>query len=235
MANETVGNAPAATKPNFGPKKAPDSVVFRLLIQNKKIRPDTPRYPPYMRIPNTDVIVWQKKDPKTGDILEEGTRSIRYLPGEKSIFVDEQEKNGRVIPAQVLNNPNNRIEIIDGDIRCKPHETAKIQFLDMCNRNQDSEYRTGRTMPLFSRYNSTRSDKERLELGKLKLRSMQLAASIEEQEMIAHVEKLRIAMTDDTTNESRKDEAIIADYYQVASEDPKRFLETYEQVKKKQK
>jgi hypothetical protein len=226
MADSTVRQTPAATKGIFGPKKKADSIIFRLLVQNKKTRPDTPKYPPYIRIPNTDIIVWKDKDGN------EGNRSIRLLPGEKSIFVDEQEANGRVIPIQVLNNPNNRIEIIDGDIRCKPHETTKIQFLDLCNRNRDSAHSTGRTMPIFSRYNGARSDKERIELEKLKGEAILKSQTADEKIIAEQVKLLRIAMEDDYTNESRSDDAILADYYQVASEDPKRFLETYEAAEK---
>lgn len=228
MATDKVSNAPTAAKVKsiFGPKKAPDSVIFRLLIKNKKIRKDTPIYPPYIRIPNTDIIVWT--DEKTDT---EGTRAIRYLPSEKSIFVDEQEKGGRVIPNTVLNNPNNRIEIIDGDIRCKPHEATKIQFLEMCNRNLDSVHRTGRTAASFCKYNSVRSDKDRLEIGKKRQQAVKLSGEISQEQYIQHVALLRIAMSDDYTNETREDDAILADYLQVASEDPKRFLDTYEKVK----
>jgi hypothetical protein len=123
----------------FGQQKKPDVVLYRLIKENDRtIRKDTPQFPPYKRFPNTDIIVW-----------EDATREIRWLPGEQSIFVDEQEKNGRNIPENIIHNPNNRFEIIDGEIRVRPHEKTKILFLDMCNRNADSKHSTGTIQPLF--------------------------------------------------------------------------------------
>jgi len=158
MATETVEEKKPAIKQtsiveppqksvvNFKP---PSTVVYRLIKQNDRTqRTDTPLYPPYKRFPNTDIIVW-----------EGATREIRWLPGEQSIFVDEQEKGGRKIPDNILHNPNNRFEIIDGEIRVRPHEKTKQYFLDICNRNADSTHRTGTIEPLFRKY----TEKQRIE------------------------------------------------------------------------
>jgi len=101
--------AEAPKKKIYGEKKGPDVIIYRLLKQNDvRLRSDTPLYPPYIRFPNKDIIVW-----------EGATREIRWLPGEQSIFVDEQEKGGRKIPDNILENPNNRFEIINESINCR--------------------------------------------------------------------------------------------------------------------
>lgn len=228
MATDQVGQKePIATKilhSIFGKPKEPTAVIYRLIKENKKNRPDTPRFPPYKRFPNTDVIVENKQ-----------TRAIRWLPGEKSIYVDEQEANGRVIPESVLINPNNRFEIIDGDVNVKPHEKQKIDFLDKCNRNADSQHRTGTVESLFSKYTPDREAKERVEMLNKKAEAIKLAQSADDDQLVYHVNELRIRLIDDETGQSREEAAIRADYLSVAMDDPKRFLDTFNNEELKDK
>ena len=219
MATETVEKKERASvkKSAFGKQKQPDVIIYRLIEPNQKLREDTPSYPPYKRFPNTDVIVW-----------EDGTRAIRWLPGFQSIFVDEQEAGNRVIPDNVLNNPNNRFEIIDGDIKVRPHEKTKIAFLDICNRNADSEHRTGTIAPLFRRYSeegkvdelSLKQDKQKEALSK--------AYEAEEEQIAFHARYLGIPLLDAATSATRTLKAVKADYVQKAIENPDEFLKTFD-------
>jgi hypothetical protein len=225
MATDTVGKKePVATKNLFGKPKEATAVIYRMIHENKRKRPDTPRFPPYKRFPNYDVIV-----------EETGTRAIRWLPGEKSIYVDEQEANGRVIPESTLNNPNNRFEIIDGDVNVKPHEKTKIEFLDKCNRNADSKHRTGKQEAIFAKYTPDREAKELVELLNKKAEAMKLAQSADDDQLVYHVNELKIRLIDDETGQSREESAIRADYLAVAIDDPKRFLDTFDNDELKDK
>lgn len=203
----------------FGLDKKPNQVVYRLIQKNDRTqRTDTPEYPPYKRFPNTDIITW-----------EDGTREIRWLPGEQSIFVDEQEKNGRKIPDNILNNANNRFEIIEGYIRCRPHEKTKIYFLDICNRNEDSPHRTGTVQALFKKYTeemksaelSAKQDKQVEAIGK--------AAKATQEQVLAHAIKLNIPLINNLTQGSREYEAIRADYRQMAMDFPDNFLKIFDE------
>lgn len=203
----------------FGEQKKPNNIVYRLLQKNDRtMRTDTPEYPPYKRFPNTDIIVW-----------EDATREIRWLPGEQSIFVDEQEKGGRKIPDNILHNPNNRFEIIDGYIRVRPHEKNKIYFLDICNRNIDSKHRTGTVQALFSRYTeemktievSEKQDKQVVAMGK--------AATATQEQVYDHAMKLNIPLINNITGGSREYEAIRADYRQMAMDFPENFLKVFDE------
>jgi stalled ribosome alternative rescue factor ArfA len=200
------------------PLKSPSNVVYRLLKQNDRTqRTDTPLYPPYKRFPNIDIIVW-----------EDATREIRWLPGEQSIFVDEQEKNGRKIPENILNNPNNRFEIIDGEIRVRPHEKTKILFLDMCNRNADSKHSTGTIQPLFRKY----TEKQRVEDLGIKQRKQKEAInkSFEASPDLVyfHARHLNIPLMDSVTGASREIDALITDYRQMAMDFPVEFLKVFD-------
>ncbi len=201
----------------FGEQKKPDTIIYRLIKQNDvKLREDTPLYPPYIRFPNNDIIVW-----------EEETREIRWLPGEQSIFVDEQEKGGRKIPDNILHNPNNRFEIINGDIRVRPHEKNKILFLDMCNRNVNSEHRTGTVAAIFAKYTEDQRVSDLNEKQEKQKEAMNKAFEATEEMIFKQAPFLKIPMFNGMTNESRKPEAIIADYRQVAMDNPVEFLKVY--------
>lgn len=201
----------------FGQDKKPNQVVYRLIEKNDRtMRTDTPEYPPYKRFPNTDIITW-------GD----GTREIRWLPGEQSIFVDEQEKNGRKIPDNILHNPNNRFEIIEGYIRCRPHEKTKIYFLDICNRNANSEHRTGTVAALFTKYTEEMKSAELSAKQDKQVEAMGKAKNATEEQVYAHAMKLNIPLINNLTQGSREYDAIRADYRQMAMDFPDDFLKVF--------
>lgn len=220
VAAPTIASNKKAEEPKkkiFGVDKKPNNVIYRLLQKNDRtMRTDTPEYPPYKRFPNTDIIVWGEE-----------TREIRWLPGEQSIFVDEQEKNGRKIPDNILNNPNNRFEIIEGYIRVRPHEKNKIQFLDICNRNVDSEHRTGTVAALFSKYTEEMKVQEVRSKQEKQKEAMLKAFEASPELAYFHAINLNIPLIDNLTQGSRDIESIIADYRQMAMDNPVDFLKIY--------
>lgn len=208
----------APKKKIFGEQKQPDLVVYRLIEKNDRtLRMDTPEYPPYKRFPNKDIIVW-----------EGGTREIRWLPGEQSIFVDEQEKNGRRIPENIIDNPNNRFEIIDGYIKVQPHQKTKIYFLDICNRNAESKYRTGSVAVLFKKFTEeTRIEELKTKQVKQK-EAMQKSFDATDEQVYAHARILNIPLINNLTGGSRDYEAIVTDYRQAALDNPVEFLKVFD-------
>ncbi len=219
----------------FGTQKAPSSIIYRLVQQNQFggqrikevsfIRSDTPLYPPYKRFPNTDIIRWNFG---TEEKPEWGERAIRFLPGFGSIFVDEQEKGGREIPDNVLNNANNRFEIIDGIIRVRPHERTKIQFLDYCNRNVNSQYRTGKVQGIFEKYSEDKLTEQRsATLGKQR-EAITKAIGADERQVAFHAKYLGIPLIDLVDQSERKFKAVKTDYEEFALNNPELFLETFD-------
>lgn len=203
----------------FGKQKDADVVIYRLVKENDRtIRMDTPRFPPYKRFPNTDIIVW-----------EGGTREIRWLPGEQSIFVDEQEKNGRKIPDNILHNPNNRFEIIEGDVTVRPHQKTKIQYLDICNRNVESKHRTGTVEGLFAKYTEVKRVADLRAKQDKQKEAMEKAFAAKDEVIMAHALALNIPLIDNLTQASREYGAIVADYRQIAMDNPDAFLKVFNQ------
>lgn len=206
--------------------KQPDRIIFRLVKENDRTqRTDTPRYPPYLRFPNKDIIVWEYKD-EQGEPYT-ATREIRWLPGEPSIFVDEQEKDGRKIPDNILNNPNNRFEVNDGDISVRPHERTKIYFLEICNRNVDSKHRTGTVEGLFRRYTEEIRIAELQVKQKNQKEAMLKAFDADDALVYFQAIHLNIPILNNVTGASREIEAIRADYQQAAMDTPVEFLKIF--------
>ena len=211
----------------FGVQKNPDVIIYRMIQQNDRtLRMDTPLYPPYIRFPNTDIVVWEYTDEQGNK--SQATREIRWLPGEQSIFVDEQEKNGKKIPDNILENPNNRFEIIDGEIKVRPHEKTKIQFLDMCNRNADSKHRTGTIAPLFIRYTEEKRIADLNNKQQKQEEAIKKAFAASEELVYFQAPYLNIALIDVKTSASREFEAIRTDYRQVAIDNPVEFLKIFD-------
>lgn len=219
----------------FGNPKQADLVIYRLTEKNPSggqrikdnswIRSDTPLYPPYKRFPNYDIIRWNFG---TENEPEWGERMIRFLPGFGSIFVDEQEKGGREIPDSVLNNPNSRFEIIDGLIKVRPHEKTKIQFLDYCNRNVDSPYRTGKIQGIFEKYSEEKAVQKKSENLSRQREAIGKAFKADERQIAFHAKYLGIALLDYVDGATRTFEAVKTDYEQFALDDPETFLNTFD-------
>lgn len=211
-------NAEAPKKKIFGEKKQPDTIIYRLIQMNDvKLREDTPLYPPYIRFPNKDIIVW-----------EEATREIRWLPGEQSIFVDEQEKGGRKIPDNILDNPNNRFEIINGDIRVRPHEKTKQYFLDICNRNADSKHRTGTVPAIFRKYTEEARIAELTEKQEKQQIAMQKAFDASDELVYFQAPYMKIPLINNETSASREIASIRTDYRQLAMDNPVEFIKIFD-------
>lgn len=210
-------------KSPFGKPKKADIIVYRLVERNNKLRDDTPPYPPYKRFPNTDIITWNFGTEQNPDWRE---RAIRYLPGFQSIFVDEQEANGRVIPEQVIANAP-RFEIIEGEIKVRPHEHTKIKFLDLCNRNVNSPNRTGRVEAIFEKYSEENVVKQKSDKLKAQREAIILAASASDEQIAFHAKYLDVSLIDPVTQATRTKEAIKADYEEAALGNPEKFTETF--------
>lgn len=212
-----TATAPIKNKKSaFGPKKEADVILFKLLNTNAKERPDTPLYPPVVMFPARDVIEW-----------DGGERAIRYLSGWNTIFVDEQEANGRIIPDSVLNNTKNIIEFNEGEVKVRPHEKTKLQFLRFCNRNADSPHRTGKVPPLYSEYSEEKKTNE-LQLRQARQReALEKAFTAKESQIAFHAQYLGISPIDPATSATRTIEAIRADYQQFAIDNPDGFLRTF--------
>lgn len=209
----------------FGEMKDAKLVIYKMIKKNPKLRQDTPEYPPYRNFKNTDIIRWNygtEAEPEWGE------RAIRYLNGHPSIFVDEQEAGNRVIPERVLNNPKNQFELNNGIIAVASHELVKLKYLDFTNLNEDSPYSTGKVQPLFARYSEGKRVQELKKKQTLQKEAMEKAFAASEEQVAFHAKYLDIPIIDRETSATRDYESILTDYRQIAMDDPKKFIETFD-------
>lgn len=218
----------------FTTLKKPDTIIYQLINRNDmSMRKDTPEFPPYIKKKNVDVIdyILPEKIEGLGDKGDVVQTAIRYLHGERSIFVYEQEKNGRDIPENVLHNQKNDIEIINGRIAIKPSEKTKMQFLDYVSWNVNSPYKSGRVQPIIARLSEEETAKVELEKMRKQKDASDKAFEADEYFVAAHCEILSIPLIDFASSGGRTFDAVRKDYIKRASEDPDKFLSTFKDVK----
>jgi hypothetical protein len=216
----------APTRSVFDKPKQAETIIYEMLEKNdRRMRDDTPIYPPYYEFPNKDTILWNFGTEQEPDWAE---REIRYLPGFESIFVDEQEKNGRVIADNILHNRNNKFIINKGFLKVRPTEKQKIKFLDICNRNADSPYRTGKVKALFSKRSEEKEVAKVTERQTKQQDALEKAFKASQGQIAFHAKYLGIPLVDAQTNATRTLKAVQADYRQKALDDPNTFLETFD-------
>ena len=100
-------------------------------------------YPQTYSLPTEDEVYCEWINKETGEV-EEGNRIIRYVPGETSIFADEQSQGAEGRRKRGV------IVFTDGILHVKGTDTLKIQFLEMCNWNaKNSEVAMEGTSSIF--------------------------------------------------------------------------------------
>ena len=117
-------------------------------------------YPKTYKIPGIDEVYMEWTDPKTG-ILDSGNRLIRYIPGERSIFADEQ--------SELADNPKKigNIVFTDGFLIVNGKDKNKRMFLDLCNWNKgNEETRTSGKSTIFYKEDRTERAKDNFDSRK---------------------------------------------------------------------
>jgi hypothetical protein len=100
--------------------------------------------------------------------------------------------------------------------------------LDICNRNVDSEHRTGTVEGLFRKYTEEQRITDLQNKQKKQLEAMNKASGAPEEMVYFHAKHLNIDTINKATNGSRDYEAIRTDYVQAAMDFPDKFLKVFD-------
>lgn len=145
----------------FGKATKLDFESHFYILSNKNNNPTLKgcHYPKSKTIPSVDEVYMQWKDKKTGE-LQEGLRTIRYIPGESSIFADEQK-----VDDSDLNRLAKRLGVIrfvNGYLVVHGTEKTKRDYLDLCNWNKSNEQTrmTGKTTLFYKDEKDKRSQSD---------------------------------------------------------------------------
>lgn len=180
------------------------AVRFCLLVANKPGSSNFAMkrmFAPSMNVPVVDVIF----DDKT-----QTQREIRYIPGEKSIYKDEQS---------VKEMPRKRSEIIfkDGWRVVQPQETLLLDYLRACNYNIHKKNRMPETTALFKEYRPEQLAQENLEKEELDVKARAAVFNMNFEDMMVLAKGLGL-------NTNREAAEIRHDLLYRAKNNPSKFL-----------
>jgi hypothetical protein len=177
--------------PSFGKNVSRKPSIYKL-VKSYKDKSGVDRYPIVYMLKSEDVVF----DAQTGT-----QRAIRYVRGQKSIFVDEQNDD---VVAKAPITFNNGFHIVE-------HTNPNLKkFLDMCNANRDNPDRLKSSVPSFCLENSEKKAKENLEKSRDMLNAVTTALTMSVDKLVGYAKVLGVNV-DKSTDEIRYDMKILSE------------------------
>ena len=173
-------------------------VVFQLIKSSKDKRGRTV-YPVVYMLKAEDVIYDPEKDVN---------RKIRYIPGESSIYEDEQKKDSKVKSPITFNN---------GFLTCGRQNPTLKRFLECCNLNSSNPHRFGSQTPVYKLVDTESDAKKKIEKSMKELDAIRLALEMPLDKLIGYA-KVSGVNVDKSTDEIRYDMKVLAE------KDPRAFI-----------
>lgn len=191
---ESTEKKPRRGNPSFGrPSKPKSPTVYRLSNQFTRVMPNgSKRYPVVYILPNTDVIY----DPDT-----DAQRTIRYIPGEKSIWADEQSPSAA--------NKRTSLSFTNGSLVVPPENPQLKLFMDLTNKNASNPNRIRTVQATFEVYNAEREATFNIEQASLQLEAQQMALKMPLDKLLGYARVLGVNINK-STDEIRYDMKVIA-------------------------
>jgi hypothetical protein len=179
------------TNPNLN-KKSKKPTLYRLLAGRKRIK-GTNRYsyPVVYMIRAEDIIF---------DPIKGVNRKIRYIPGEASIYEDEQKKDSKVKAPIVFT---------EGVLAVNHQNPTLKAYLDNCNANKNNPNRMQDKRVAFEEVNKAITAKASINKDLLEIDAMSLALKMPINKLIGYAKVLGVNV-DKSTEEIRYDMKILA-------------------------
>lgn len=184
---------------NRGFKKDPKAATTYRLSKERKDRKGHIKFPVVYMLKAEDIIY----DPERGV-----NRKIRYIPGEPSIFEDEQKEDSMVKSPITFSNGFLRVDYTNPTLK---------KFLDMCNSNRSNPNRMTNTTPTFYMVDYEKAAKEKLDKSIKSMDALRTVFDLELDKLIAYAKILGLRV-DKSTDEIRYDMKVIAE------KDPEKFI-----------
>ena len=210
MVEQTV-ETPIAPKPksntygiknlNFTNKKKDNKPsIYQLIHNGGKDKRGKTIYPVVYMIKAEDIIY---------DPVNNINRKIRYIPGESSIFENEQKKDAKVKSPITFNSG---LLFVD---RTNP---SLKKYLDLCNLNQSNPDRDKSARPAFKLLTPEEDAQKKIEKSMLELDAVKVALEMPLDKMIGYAKVLGVNINK-STDEIRYDMKVLA------QKDPRSFIE----------
>ena len=176
--------------PSFG-KKSEKPIIFKLL-GGKRIPGTNKRQHPIVSMMKVEDIIF--------DPIKGVNRKIRYIPGESSIYEDEQKENSKV-KAPIL--------FTEGVLVVNNQNPTLIDYLNNCNGNKNNPNRMRDKQPSFEMVDKSRDAKAIINREMKEIDAMQLALKMPINKLIGYAKVLGVNV-DKSTEEIRYDMRILA-------------------------
>jgi len=208
MVQETVAT-PTAPKTNTNgiknlnftnKNKSKKPSIYQLIHNGGKDKRGRTIYPVVYMIKAEDIIYDSEKDIN---------RKIRYIPGESSIFEDDQKEDAKV---------KSPITFSSGLLFVDKTNPSLKKYLDICNLNQSNPDRDPTTRPAFKLLTPEVDAKQKLQKSMLELDAVKVALEMSLDRLIGYAKVLGVNVSK-STDEIRYDMKILAE------KDPKSFID----------
>ena len=184
---------------NQGFKKDPRSATTYRLLKERRDRKGHLKFPVVHMLKADDIIF----DPVKGV-----NRKIRYIPGEGSIFEDEQKEDAKVKSPITFSNGFLRVDYTNPTLK---------KYLDMCNANRSNPNRMTNSAPSFYAVDYEKKAKEKLDKSIKSMDALRLVFDMKLDKLIAYAKILGLKV-DKSTDEIRYDMKVIAE------KNPEKFI-----------
>jgi hypothetical protein len=196
-----IVEAPKVSKPlpTFGSQISRKPSIYKLMSKSKNKKTGADMYPVVYMLKAEDIVF----DPDSGT-----QRAIRYVKGQKSIFVDEQDKG------VLLRSP---ITFTNGFLIVEYTNPNLKKFLDMCNGNINNPNRSTSSTPSFGLEDSEKKAKERLDRSRMEMDAVSTVLTMSLDKLVGYAKVLGVN-TKNSTDEIRYDMKVLAE------KDPSGFI-----------
>jgi hypothetical protein len=178
--------------PQFTNKKQEYKPSVYVLKPKTKKKNGMPQYPIVSLLKAEDIIF----DPETGE-----NRKIRYVPGEASIFADEQSENAKMREPISFNN---------GFLFVDHTNPTLKKYLDTCNANGSNPHRIKSKNILFTLKDDQKSAQQKIEQVGTTMDAVQAALKMPLNELVGYAKVLGVK-TNKSVDEIRWDMKIQAE------------------------
>ena len=185
--------------PNFSNRQNSfKPTVYQLIVKSKN-KNGMPQYPIVSLIKAEDIIF----DPETGE-----NRKIRYVPGETSIYADEQSENAKMREPIAFNNGYLFVDHTNPTLK---------KYLSLCNANGSNPHRIKSKSIIFTVKDDEKSAQQKIEEVGSTMEAVQSALKMPVNELMGYAKVLGIKI-DRSVDEVRWDMKV------QAEKNPKGFL-----------
>ena len=184
---------------NKGFRKNPKEATTYRLIKERRDRKGHIKFPIVYMLKAEDIIFDEEKGVN---------RKIRYIPGESSIFEDEQKEDAKVKSPITFSNGFLRVDYTNPTLK---------KFLDMCNSNSSNPNRVATSPASFKLMDYAKQAQERLQKSVKSMDALKLVFELPLDKLLGYAQVLGVRV-DKSTDEIRYDMKVLAE------KDPEKFI-----------